>query len=112
MKKHLFISVVIILLSTNIFAQAWPSSDATRPSFSGFGLSMEDEGETIFSEEDTNSPQSFAGDYIKSADDGFGEGDLDDPGYKTPIVESILGLFGLGAVYVLRLFSKKKKKDE
>lgn len=111
MKKHLFISsVVIILLSTNIFAQAWPSSDATRPSFSGFGLSMEDEGETIFSEGETNSSQSFAGDYIKSADDGFGEGELEDPGYKTPIVESILGLFGLGAVYVWRLF--RKKKDE
>lgn len=33
-----------------------------------------------------------------------------DPG-AVPIVESILGLLGLGGVYVYRLFKKGKKED-
>ncbi|MBQ7818076.1 MAG: hypothetical protein IJ341_00095 [Bacteroidales bacterium] len=34
----------------------------------------------------------------------------EDPG-AVPIVESILGLLGLGGVYVYRLFKKGKKED-
>ena len=111
MKKAL-IFISIILFSANIFAQSWPSSSATRPSFGGFGMSTEEENSSVF-ESDGTSATAFAGDYIKSEkNDNFG--DDEDPGNpgEVPIIESILGLLGLGGAYAWRLFSKNRKDEE
>ena len=112
MKKALFL-ISILLFSANIFAQSWPSSSATRPSFGGFGMSTEEENSSIF-ESDETSATAFVGDYIKSVGDGDDFGDNPDPGNpgEVPIIESILGLLGLGGVYAWRLFSKNRKDEE
>ena len=112
MKKALFL-ISILLFSANIFAQSWPSSSATRPSFGGFGMSTEEENSSIF-ESDETSATAFAGDYIKSVGDDDDFGDEENPGNpgEVPIIESILGLLGLGGVYAWRLFSKNRKDEE
>ncbi|MBO5720330.1 MAG: hypothetical protein J6R61_02210 [Bacteroidales bacterium] len=109
-KTLLFIS--ILLFSANIFAQSWPTNSGTRPSFGGFGIATEEDANSIF-DEDQTSTESFAGDYITTPETkGFGDSDLTDPGNTVPIVESILGLFGLGGAYAIRLFTKRKKNEE
>lgn len=114
MKKALIL-ISIVILSANVFAQSWPTGSSTRPTFSGFGVTSEDESSEIF-ENNTASTTAFAGDYIKSEDDGFGTGNLNNPGTTNPddvpIVESILGILGLGGAYAWRLFSKKRKDEE
>ena len=110
--KRALIFISIVIFSANIFAQSWPSSSATRPSFGGFGVVTEDENSSVFENGEATS-ETFASDYIttlKSEDFG----DNDNPGNPgaVPIIESILGLFGLGGVYAWRLFSKKRKGEE
>ena len=116
MKKAL-VFISILLFSANIFSQSWPSSSATRPTFSGFGVTTEDESSSIFGNE--SSTESFAGDYVTTPQTkGFG-GDPN-PGNPNPnpdpedvpIVESILGLLGLGSAYAWRLFSKNRRKED
>lgn len=116
MKRILFASMMVLLFSTTVIAQSWPTSSATRPSFSGFGITTDNESSSIFSDANSES-ESFAGDYItsnnitKAADDDWGEGEIGNPGTTVPIVESILGLLGLGGAYAWRLFRKKEKND-
>ena len=110
MKKTLIL-ISILLFSANIFAQSWPSSSATRPTFGGFGIATEDENSSIFDNESTT--ESFAGDYVTTPQTKSFGGDKDpgNPG-EVPIIESILGLLGLGGVYAWRLFSKNRKDEE
>ena len=110
--KRALIFISIVIFSANIFAQSWPSSSATRPSFGGFGVVTEDENSSVFENGEATS-ETFAGDYITTPEKkGFGdEKDPGNPG-AVPIIESILGLFGLGGVYAWRLFSKKRKGEE
>lgn len=118
MKKAL-IFISILLFSANIFAQSWPSSSATRPTFGGFGIATEDESSSIFGSE--SSTESFAGDYITTPQTkGFGgngntntnPGNPNPAPEDVPIVESILGLLGLGGAYAWRLFSKNRRKED
>lgn len=113
--RKLLLFISILLFSANISAQGWPESSATRPSFSGFGLISGDNASSIF---DENSSESFAGDYItKNSNDDFG-GDPnpgnpnEDKTEDVPIIESILGLLGLGGAYAWRLCKKNKKKED
>lgn len=113
--RKLLLFVSILLFSANITAQDWPESSSSRPSFSGFGLSIGSNSSDIFSSE--GGSESFAGDYVttpqtKAVNDDFG--DDDDPGNpgEVPIIESILGILGLGGAYAWRLFSKNRKKEE
>lgn len=109
--KRVLIFISIVIFSANIFAQSWPSSSATRPSFGGFGAVTEEENSSVFENGEATS-ETFTSDYITAPETkGFG-GDTD-PGHPgVPIIESILGLFGLGGVYAWRLFSKKRKGEE
>lgn len=110
MKKTLVL-ISILLFSANIFAQSWPSSSATRPTFSGFGVTTEEENSSIFGTE--SSTESFAGDYVTTPQTkAFG--DQKNPGNpnEVPIIESILGLLGLGGAYAWRLFSKNRRKED
>ena len=118
MKKVLII-ISIVIFSVNAFAQSWPSSSATRPSFGGFGVATEDENSSVFE----SNGASFAGDYVSTPQTkGFGDNEKDDesgltnPGQEgdapVPIIESIIGLLGLGGAYAIRLFSKKRKDEE
>ena len=110
MKKTLVL-ISILLFSANIFAQSWPSSSATRPTFSGFGVTTEEESSSIFGNE--SSTESFAGDYVTTPQTkGFG--DQENPGNpnEVPIIESILGLLGLSGAYAWRLFSKNRRKED
>ena len=74
-------------------------------------MSTEEENSSIFESNET-SATAFAGDYIKSTNGDFG--DDEDPGNpgEVPIIESILGLLGLGGAYAWRLFSKNRKDEE
>ena len=114
MKKVLII-ISIVIFSVNAFAQSWPSSSATRPSFGGFGVATEDENSSVFE----SNGASFAGDYVSTPQTkDFGDNEKEDesgltnPGQEVPIIESILGLLGLGGAYAIRLFSKKRKDEE
>lgn len=110
--KRALIIISLVIFSANIFAQSWPSSSATRPSFSGFGVVTEEENSSVFENGEATS-ETFAGDYITTPETkSFG--DNENPGNpgEVPIIESILGLFGLGGVYAWRLFSKKRKGEE
>ena len=113
--KKVLILITIVIFSVNAFAQSWPSSSATRPSFGGFGVATEDENSSVFE----SNGASFAGDYVSTPQTkGFGDNEKDDesgltnPGQEVPIIESILGLLGLGGAYAIRLFSKKRKDEE
>ena len=119
--KKVLILISIVIFSVNAFAQSWPSSSATRPSFGGFGVATEDENSSVFE----SNGASFAGDYVstlQTKDLGFGddekenESGLGNPGQEgdapVPIIESIIGLLGLGGAYAIRLFSKKRKDEE
>lgn len=102
MVKNIFVVILILFFSAEIKAQEWPESADSRSEFSGFGKSA------------SADPLANEGvDYTDtmSADDGgFGEGGLpDNPG--VPIVESIIGLLGLGGAYAWRLIAKKRKED-
>ena len=107
--KKLLLFISILLFTTNVVAQGWPTSSATRPSFEGFASSInEDENDNT-----TTQTSSFAGDYITAAiDNEFG--DQDNPGNpnEVPIIESILGLLGLGGAYAWRLFSYGRRKED
>ena len=98
-----------MLFTANVVAQDWPTSSATRPSFEGFASSInEDEDDNI-----TTETLSFAGDYITSATTkNFG--DQENPGNpnEVPIIESILGILGLGGAYAWRLLSKGRRKED
>ena len=113
MKKAL-VFISILLISANIFAQSWPSSSATRPTFSGFGVTTEEENSSIFGTE--SSTESFAGDYVTTPQtkSNLDFGDQENPGNpnEVPIIESILGLLGLGGAYAWRLFSKNRRKED
>ena len=117
--KKVLILITIVIFSVSAFAQSWPSSSATRPSFGGFGVATENENSSVFE----SNGASFAGDYVSTPQTkDFGEDEeedksgLDNPGQEgdapVPIIESILGLLGLGGVYAIRLFSKKRKDEE
>ena len=107
--KKLLLFISILLFTTNVVAQGWPTSSATRPSFEGFASSInEDENDNI-----TTETSAFAGDYITAAtEDNFG--DQDNPGNpnEVPIIESILGILGLGGAYAWRLLSKGRRKED
>ncbi len=108
--KKLLLFISILLFTTNVVAQGWPTSSATRPSFEGFASSInEDENDNI-----TTETSSFAGDYITSAETDNKFGDQENPGNpnEVPIIESILGLLGLGGAYAWRLFSKGRRKED
>ena len=116
--KKVLILISIVIFSVNAFAQSWPSSSATRPSFGGFGVATEDESTSVFE----SNGASFVGDYVSTPQTkGYGDNEdenesgLGNPGQEgdtVPIIESILGLLGLGGAYAIRLFSKKRKDEE
>lgn len=113
--KKVLILITIVIFSVNAFAQSWPSSSATRPSFGGFGVATEDENSSVFE----SNGASFAGDYVSTPQTkDFGDNEKEDesgltnPGQEVPIIESIIGLLGLGGAYAIRLFSKKRKDEE
>lgn len=113
--KKVLILISIVIFSVNAFAQSWPSSSATRPSFGGFGVATEDESTSVFE----SNGASFAGDYVSTPQTkDFGDNEkenesgLTNPGDTVPIIESILGLLGLGGAYAFRLFTKKRKDEE
>ncbi len=107
--KKLLLFISILLFTANVVAQDWPTSSATRPSFGGFASSInEDEDDNI-----TTETSSFAGDYITTPITK-GLGDQENPGNpnEVPIIESILGILGLGGAYAWRLFSKGRRKED
>ena len=118
--KKVLILITIVIFSVSAFAQSWPSSSATRPSFGGFGVATENENSSVFE----SNGASFAGDYVSTPQTkDFGDNEKDEnesglgnPGQEgdapVPIIESILGLLGLGGAYAIRLFSKKRKDEE
>ncbi|MEG1574363.1 MAG: hypothetical protein RR293_00945 [Bacteroidales bacterium] len=104
MIKNIFVIIMVLAFFADAKAQGWPEASGSRPTFSGF-----DESSTSTVSDPSGDPVG-AESYGKAVGDGDFPETPSNPNPTVPIVESIIGLLGLGGAYAWRLVTKKRKE--